>query len=147
MFRQIQFAIRSTVQTSNKNYVLQVQSRSFATSTRLLAAKPIKPLKPRKRATTPVGKHDNSEVKPITDKTTEQGPVSGSVSTSQMKKPSGPKGPIPQNYSRATVSEDIELVNHELGWKNAKTGEFGGPKGLEPTRFGDWEHKGRISDF
>jgi hypothetical protein len=25
--------------------------------------------------------------------------------------------------------------------------EFGGPKGEEPTRFGDWEVKGRASDF
>ena len=27
------------------------------------------------------------------------------------------------------------------------TGERGGPKGPEPTRFGDWERKGRVSDF
>ena len=26
-------------------------------------------------------------------------------------------------------------------------GEIGGPRGLEPTRFGDWEFKGRCSDF
>ena len=25
--------------------------------------------------------------------------------------------------------------------------ELGGPKGLEPTRYGDWEKKGLISDF
>ena len=25
--------------------------------------------------------------------------------------------------------------------------EIGGPKGPEPTRFGDWEKKGRCSDF
>jgi hypothetical protein len=25
--------------------------------------------------------------------------------------------------------------------------EAGGPKGPEPTRFGDWERKGRCSDF
>lgn len=25
--------------------------------------------------------------------------------------------------------------------------EEGGPKGPEPTRFGDWERKGRCSDF
>ena len=25
--------------------------------------------------------------------------------------------------------------------------EHGGPKGPEPTRFGDWERKGIISDF
>ncbi len=33
--------------------------------------------------------------------------------------------------------------------KPATTGgdEVGGPKGPEPTRFGDWERKGRCSDF
>ncbi len=25
--------------------------------------------------------------------------------------------------------------------------EVGGPKGPEPTRFGDWEQKGRCTDF
>ena len=25
--------------------------------------------------------------------------------------------------------------------------EIGGPKGPEPTRFGDWENKGRCTDF
>jgi len=25
--------------------------------------------------------------------------------------------------------------------------ELGGPKGVEPTRFGDWERKGIASDF
>lgn len=25
--------------------------------------------------------------------------------------------------------------------------EIGGPKGLEPTRYGDWERKGRCVDF
>ncbi len=27
------------------------------------------------------------------------------------------------------------------------TGESGGPRGLEPTRFGDWERKGLAVDF
>lgn len=30
---------------------------------------------------------------------------------------------------------------------NKETGEIGGPKGPEPTRFGDWERNGRCSDF
>ena len=29
----------------------------------------------------------------------------------------------------------------------AKAAEQGGPKGLEPTRFGDWERKGIAVDF
>lgn len=30
---------------------------------------------------------------------------------------------------------------------NPITGEVGGPRGPEPTRYGDWERKGRVSDF
>ena len=30
---------------------------------------------------------------------------------------------------------------------NPETGEIGGPLGPEPTRYGDWERKGRCSDF
>lgn len=30
---------------------------------------------------------------------------------------------------------------------NPYTGEVGGPKGLEPTRYGDWERKGICTDF
>ncbi len=36
--------------------------------------------------------------------------------------------------------------NLNKGKKNKQI-EFGGPKGLEPTRYGDWEVKGRVSDF
>lgn len=31
--------------------------------------------------------------------------------------------------------------------KSDRDKEFGGPKGLEPTRFGDWEKNGRCIDF
>lgn len=30
---------------------------------------------------------------------------------------------------------------------NPVTGEKGGPRGPEPTRYGDWERKGRCIDF
>jgi hypothetical protein len=41
-----------------------------------------------------------------------------------------------------------ETVVAELPVKDDETGEeIGGPKGPEPTRFGDWEQKGRCSDF
>lgn len=31
--------------------------------------------------------------------------------------------------------------------KQKETGELGGPRGPEPTRYGDWERKGRCVDF
>jgi hypothetical protein len=36
--------------------------------------------------------------------------------------------------------------NKNTSSKNSKD-EFGGPKGLEPSRYGDWEVNGRVSDF
>ncbi len=38
----------------------------------------------------------------------------------------------------------------EADWENGvnpATGERGGPKGKEPTRYGDWERNGRVYDF
>jgi hypothetical protein len=32
-------------------------------------------------------------------------------------------------------------------FRTGKAPEIGGPSGLEPTRFGDWERKGRCIDF
>ncbi|MGH8378276.1 MAG: DUF1674 domain-containing protein [Gammaproteobacteria bacterium] len=38
--------------------------------------------------------------------------------------------------------------NSEPGSKQpAKPAEIGGPKGLDPTRYGDWEKGGRCIDF
>jgi hypothetical protein len=31
--------------------------------------------------------------------------------------------------------------------QDGQPGEHGGPKGPEPTRYGDWERKGRCIDF
>lgn len=33
------------------------------------------------------------------------------------------------------------------GSKPAQPDETGGPTGLEPTRYGDWERNGRCTDF
>lgn len=44
---------------------------------------------------------------------------------------------VNSNHHQSAQELSIELV----------TGESGGPIGLEPTRYGDWERKGRCSDF
>ncbi|MDX1569359.1 MAG: DUF1674 domain-containing protein [Xanthomonadales bacterium] len=41
-----------------------------------------------------------------------------------------------------TTSPPAHRTDHE-DWPE----EIGGPKGPEPTRYGDWERKGRVSDF
>jgi hypothetical protein len=55
------------------------------------------------------------------------------------------------------VQNDVEqglkhpdYVEHNAefeGERNPVTGEIGGPKGKEPTRYGDWERNGRVYDF
>ncbi|KAF3328598.1 succinate dehydrogenase assembly factor 4 [Carex littledalei] len=66
----------------------------------------------------------------------------------------------PPEASRSAPSEEKEKVESKQreepsgdgeGEKgvhvNKLTGEVGGPRGPEPTRYGDWEQKGRCSDF
>ena len=38
-------------------------------------------------------------------------------------------------------------AKHEAVKEDERPVELGGPKGPEPTRFGDWEKKGRCIDF
>ena len=73
------------------------------------------------KAKTPVGKHDPD--------------------TKSEKSPAEVPG-----YMTPPTSDDIELLGDGV-WRNKVTGEMGGPKGAEPTRFGDWEQNGRITDF
>ncbi len=40
-----------------------------------------------------------------------------------------------------------ETAPDEFKDQTLDTGEVGGPKGPEPTRYGDWEKKGRCIDF
>lgn len=66
----------------------------------------------------------------------------------KKKKTKTPKGRFDQDFDDAPQSynEKEPLAPHPEG-VNPKTGEQGGPKGPEPTRYGDWERKGRVSDF
>ncbi len=47
--------------------------------------------------------------------------------------------------TKPTRDETIEKPADKEPSKPVK--EIGGPKGLEPTRYGDWERKGIVSDF
>jgi hypothetical protein len=42
---------------------------------------------------------------------------------------------------------DLEIRKAKFREGRARAIEVNGPKGLEPTRFGDWERGGRCSDF
>jgi|TARA_R110002012_G_scaffold265185_2_gene448573 hypothetical protein len=46
------------------------------------------------------------------------------------------------------LSQDaINALAEAKAYREAAQREIGGPKGPEPTRFGDWENKGRCIDF
>lgn len=53
----------------------------------------------------------------------------------------------------ARIAEAAERARTEAEERRARESkkqlprELGGPKGPEPTRYGDWERKGIISDF
>jgi len=55
----------------------------------------------------------------------------------------------------ARIAEAAERASAEAAERRAKEAktqvqlppELGGPKGPEPTRYGDWEVKGIVSDF
>ncbi|KAJ8899591.1 hypothetical protein K2173_018565 [Erythroxylum novogranatense] len=51
----------------------------------------------------------------------------------------------PQVETGEKRNEEEEENEEDL--VNIETGEVGGPRGPEPTRYGDWERNGRCSDF
>ncbi|KAI8506369.1 PREDICTED: succinate dehydrogenase assembly factor 4, mitochondrial-like [Branchiostoma belcheri] len=64
-----------------------------------------------------------------------------------LRKPKTPAGKLDQKEGdRHPYAEQDPLPP----WPdniNPHTGERGGPRGPEPTRYGDWERKGRVTDF
>lgn len=56
--------------------------------------------------------------------------------------------PLPPAAVRALAEAEARRAAAELEARNHPSAkELQGPKGLEPTRFGDWERKGIASDF
>lgn len=55
----------------------------------------------------------------------------------------------PQNAPDASAPNDdaAPADTPPVTEANTRPREYGGPKGLEPTRYGDWERKGRCVDF
>ena len=53
-----------------------------------------------------------------------------------------------KDQNRANTKTEVILKNISLDTiKKKEVREIGGPRGIEPTRFGDWEKNGRCSDF
>ncbi len=54
--------------------------------------------------------------------------------------------PKPAPATESTAAEPVE-TDEDAALPPADPKEVGGPKGPEPTRYGDWEKKGRCIDF
>ncbi len=59
--------------------------------------------------------------------------------------PNAAPGKVLSPAAQRALREAAERQAAEV--KAALPHEVGGPKGLEPTRYGDWERKGLTSDF
>ena len=55
------------------------------------------------------------------------------------------KNDIIKKDKKNTLIQNKSMDENKLD--NIETKEIGGPKGPEPTRYGDWEKAGRCSDF
>lgn len=58
-----------------------------------------------------------------------------------------PLGKLDQQNAKSKKNGDCDPFAPFPNHTNPETGEIGGPTGPEPTRYGDWERKGRVSDF
>jgi hypothetical protein len=54
---------------------------------------------------------------------------------------------VPQESGIAKAQEGAALRKPAARPAPPKAAEIGGPKGPEPTRYGDWERDGRCVDF
>ncbi|KAM9666199.1 succinate dehydrogenase assembly factor 4, mitochondrial [Trichechus inunguis] len=61
-----------------------------------------------------------------------------------LKKPKLPEGRFDAPEGSHLEKEPLEKFPDDV---NPVTKEKGGPRGPEPTRYGDWERKGRCIDF
>lgn len=66
-------------------------------------------------------------------------------------KPADPAAAGRPTAAANSFSEDLfpddDAAPPRPGAPVQKPGEIGGPRGPEPTRYGDWESKGRCTDF
>ena len=61
--------------------------------------------------------------------------------------PSAPRKPLTPAAQRALAEAAERRAQAEKAKAGERPREFQGPKGPEPTRYGDWERKGIASDF
>ena len=68
-------------------------------------------------------------------------------SRSEIVKEKTPTGKLEEQEEQRHPYQEKEPLPRHPGGVNPETGERNGPAGPEPTRYGDWERKGRVTDF
>lgn len=63
-----------------------------------------------------------------------------------MNRPKDTPSPPPTPDSNGEAGDALH-IDTEFAEAVAQPAEVGGPSGPEPTRYGDWERKGRCIDF
>jgi hypothetical protein len=63
-----------------------------------------------------------------------------------MSEDPSPRKPLTEAAKRALAEAEARRLAATANAKSSPK-EFQGPKGPEPTRYGDWENKGIASDF
>lgn len=111
--------------------------------------------------------HQRAFPLPALSRTFSDSATLSAVGKTPLKKPVTPVGKF--DLEDEAKKKELEKIREELRQKdeaekmeeeeeeedlpqmgefiNEETGERGGPRGVEPTRFGDWERKGRVTDF
>ncbi|MGE3143190.1 MAG: DUF1674 domain-containing protein [Hyphomonadaceae bacterium] len=64
-----------------------------------------------------------------------------------MESPADPPNAAPGKTLTPEARRALEEAAARARTVQTQVKEIGGPAGLEPTRYGDWERKGLISDF
>ncbi|NKB64595.1 MAG: DUF1674 domain-containing protein [Gammaproteobacteria bacterium] len=72
-----------------------------------------------------------------------QDPLQTSVSEKEQQE--SKQKTAPETWQEEDITREDSLEG--LKENQAVSPEIGGPSGLEPTRYGDWEVGGRCSDF
>jgi len=81
---------------------------------------------------------------PVASGPTAAAPPSGATGSQE---PEGPLAPEREARAPAARPDDDARTPAAAAPLEQPAGETGGPKGPEPTRYGDWEKGGRCFDF
>lgn len=71
----------------------------------------------------------------------------GAASPVASESAPAPRKPLTPAAQRALAEAEARRAAQAAAEPGSATAEYQGPKGPEPTRYGDWERKGIASDF